>query len=81
MRVFTKTTKGKVIGILLVLAALSALSGGIALIIAGNVASAFAAGAMFGSILTLGVGAAGYLREQEWKTRKAARDYWNSVVG
>jgi hypothetical protein len=82
MSIFTKTTKGKVMGLMLVLAALGALSGAVTFIIAGNVSSAFAAGGMFGSILTVGVGAAGYLREQEWKARAAARrrEYWNNVA-
>ena len=81
MRVFTKTTKGKVMGLMLTVAVLSAILGTIAFIISGNTTSAIAAGGMVLSILTVGVGAAGYLREQEWKTRKAAREYWNSVVG
>lgn len=82
MSIFTKTTKGKVMGIMLVLAALGALGGAIAFIVSGNVRCAFAAGGMFGSILTVGFGAAGYLREQEWKTQAAERrrNYWNDIA-
>lgn len=82
MKIFTKTTKGKVMGIMLALAVLGAIAGAIAFIVAGKTTSAIAASGMVLSILCVGYGAAGYLREQEWKTRAAARrrEYWNNIA-
>ena len=73
MSVFTKTTKGKIMGLMLALAVIGAVLGVIAFVIAGNAKSATTAGGMVFSILTVGVGAAGYLREQEWKAKAAER--------
>lgn len=82
MRVFTKTTKGKVMGIMLALAVLGSIAGAIAFIVAGNITSALVASGMVLSILSVGYGASEYLREQEWKTRAAARrrEYWNNIA-
>jgi FtsH-binding integral membrane protein len=82
MRVFTNTTKGKVMGAMLALAVLGAIAGVVAFIVAGNTSSAITACGMVFSILTLGYGTAGYLREQEWKAKAAARrrEYWNNIA-
>jgi hypothetical protein len=68
MNVFTKTAKGKIIGLSLVLFQVAVISGIIALIVIGQTVPAIIMTGMIQGGITVGYGAAEYLREQEWKT-------------
>jgi uncharacterized membrane protein len=73
MNVFTKTTKGKVIGLILGLATLAAMIATIAFALAGEANHAFPTASMFVSLITLMFSVATSLKRKEAEAKAAAR--------